>query len=49
VLPNTPMRVKRGKLILQLPGRYAGLSSDRLYGRLRQLGRLVGREVAIEA
>jgi exopolyphosphatase / guanosine-5'-triphosphate,3'-diphosphate pyrophosphatase len=48
VLPNTPMAVKRGRLILRLPGKYAGLASDRLLGRLRQLGRLVGREAAIE-
>jgi exopolyphosphatase/guanosine-5'-triphosphate,3'-diphosphate pyrophosphatase len=48
VLPNTPMRVKRGKLILHLPGKYAGLVSDRLANRLRQLGRLVGREAGIE-
>jgi exopolyphosphatase/guanosine-5'-triphosphate,3'-diphosphate pyrophosphatase len=48
VLPNTPMFVKRGKLTLHLPGKYAGLASDRLVGRLRQLGRLVGRDAAIE-
>jgi exopolyphosphatase / guanosine-5'-triphosphate,3'-diphosphate pyrophosphatase len=48
VLPNTPMQVKRGKLILHLPGKYAGLASDRLAGRLRQLGRLVGRDAMIE-
>jgi len=40
--------VKRGRLILRLPGKYAGLASDRLLGRLRQLGRLVGRDAAIE-
>jgi len=48
VLPKTPMQVKRGKLILNLPGKYAKLSSDRLAGRLRQLGRLVGREAVIQ-
>ena len=46
VLPKTPMYVKRGKLTLHLPGKYAGLASDRLAGRLRQLGRLIGRETA---
>jgi exopolyphosphatase/guanosine-5'-triphosphate,3'-diphosphate pyrophosphatase len=46
VLPNTPMAVKRGKLTLHLPGKYGGLASNRLAGRLRQLGRLVGRETA---
>jgi exopolyphosphatase/guanosine-5'-triphosphate,3'-diphosphate pyrophosphatase len=48
VLPKTPMQVKRGRLALRLPGRFASLASDRLYGRLRQLARLVGREPAIE-
>ncbi len=48
VLPKTPMQVKRGKLILTLPGRYARLGSERVFNRLRQLARLVGREPAIE-
>jgi exopolyphosphatase/guanosine-5'-triphosphate,3'-diphosphate pyrophosphatase len=47
VLPNTPMRVLRGKLALQLEGKYAALASDRLFNRLRQLARLIGREPAI--
>ena len=46
VLPNTPMQVKRGKLTLHLPGKFGGLASDRLAGRLRQLGRLIGRDTA---
>jgi exopolyphosphatase/guanosine-5'-triphosphate,3'-diphosphate pyrophosphatase len=48
VLPKTPMRVKRHKLVLTLPDKYARLASDRLYNRLRQCARLVGREPAIE-
>ncbi|HWE78102.1 MAG TPA: exopolyphosphatase [Pseudolabrys sp.] len=48
VLPHTAMRVKRGRLTLHLPGQFAGLASDRLAGRLRQLARLVGREPAFE-
>jgi exopolyphosphatase / guanosine-5'-triphosphate,3'-diphosphate pyrophosphatase len=48
VLSNTPMQVKRGRLVLQLPGRHARLSSERVFHRLRQLARLVGREAAIE-
>jgi len=48
VLPKLPMQVKRGKLVLRLPGPYAKLASDRLSSRLRQLARLVGREPAIE-
>jgi exopolyphosphatase/guanosine-5'-triphosphate,3'-diphosphate pyrophosphatase len=49
VLPKTPMQVKRGRLVLRLPGRLSKLSSDRLERRLGQLARLVGREPAIEA
>jgi exopolyphosphatase/guanosine-5'-triphosphate,3'-diphosphate pyrophosphatase len=49
VLPKTPLRVKQGKLSLSLPGRYSRLASDRLYSRLRQCARLVGREPVIEA
>ena len=48
VLPKTSMKVKRGKLILKLPGAYSELASDRLAGRLRQLARLIGREPSIE-
>jgi exopolyphosphatase/guanosine-5'-triphosphate,3'-diphosphate pyrophosphatase len=48
VLPYTPMKVKRGKLTLRLPGEFAGLASDRLAGRLRSLARLVGRDAAFE-
>src|SRR4029453_6888752 len=49
VLPRTPMQVKRGKLILKMPGSYRELASERLAGRLRQLGRLIGRGPIIEA
>jgi exopolyphosphatase/guanosine-5'-triphosphate,3'-diphosphate pyrophosphatase len=49
VLPKTPMQVKRGKLILKLPGRFARLEHERLFNRLRQLARLVGREPTIDA
>jgi exopolyphosphatase/guanosine-5'-triphosphate,3'-diphosphate pyrophosphatase len=48
VLPHTPMKVKRSRLTLHLPGKYAGLASDRLAGRLRSLARLVGREGTFE-
>ena len=48
VLPKTPMTVKRGRLVLTMPGRLGSLASDRLYNRLRQLARLVGREGVIE-
>jgi exopolyphosphatase/guanosine-5'-triphosphate,3'-diphosphate pyrophosphatase len=48
VLLKTPMAVNRKKLVLRLPGRYAKLRSDRLFSRVKQLARLVGREPAIE-
>ena len=44
VLPHTPLRVERGKLRLKLKGRYAALAGERLYVRVRQLARLIGRE-----
>ena len=49
VLPKTPMLVRRGKLVLRLPGKLSKLSSDRLFSRLRQLARLIGREPVIES
>jgi exopolyphosphatase/guanosine-5'-triphosphate,3'-diphosphate pyrophosphatase len=47
VLPKTPMRVRRGNLVLQLPGKYGQLKGDRLFNRLRQLARLIGRDPII--
>ena len=44
VLPDTPMVVERGKLKLTLAGKYRNLAGDRVFSRLRQLARLVGRE-----
>jgi exopolyphosphatase / guanosine-5'-triphosphate,3'-diphosphate pyrophosphatase len=44
VLPHTPLRVERGKLKLKLKGRHAALAGERLFARLRQLARLIGRE-----
>jgi exopolyphosphatase/guanosine-5'-triphosphate,3'-diphosphate pyrophosphatase len=48
VLPKSPMQVKRGKLVLKLRGRIARLESERLYSRVRQLARLIGRDPVIE-
>jgi len=47
VLPSTPLKVERGKLKLILRGRYATLAGERLFARLRQLARLIGREPVI--
>ena len=49
VLPNTPLRVERGRLLLRLKGEFAALSGDRVFSRLRQLARLIGREPAMLA
>jgi len=48
VLPRTPLRVDRGKLRLTLTGRCSALNGDRVFIRLRQLGRLIGREAIME-
>jgi exopolyphosphatase/guanosine-5'-triphosphate,3'-diphosphate pyrophosphatase len=47
VLAKTPMKVERGRLTLQLKGKYAALAGDRVFNRLRQLARLIGREPVI--
>jgi exopolyphosphatase/guanosine-5'-triphosphate,3'-diphosphate pyrophosphatase len=47
VLPRTPMLCTKSKLTLSLPQDLAALASDRLNNRLKQLGRLIGREVGI--
>jgi exopolyphosphatase / guanosine-5'-triphosphate,3'-diphosphate pyrophosphatase len=44
VLPRTPLICVRDKLILALPQALADLASERLQNRLKQLGRLIGRE-----
>jgi exopolyphosphatase / guanosine-5'-triphosphate,3'-diphosphate pyrophosphatase len=44
VLPRSPLRVVRNRLVLRLDGRHALLAGDRVTTRLRQLARLVGRE-----
>lgn len=47
VLPKTPMVVERGKLKLKLQGKFAGLAGERVFVRLRQMARLIGREALI--
>jgi len=48
VLPHTPLVVERGKLKLKLPGRFSALAGERLFARLRQLARLIGREPVMD-
>jgi exopolyphosphatase/guanosine-5'-triphosphate,3'-diphosphate pyrophosphatase len=48
VLPHTPMEVRHGKLVLRLRGKHGALAGERLFNRLRQVGRLIGREAVME-
>ncbi len=47
VLPRTPLVCVKAKVMLTLPADLADLASDRLYSRLKQLARLIGREPVI--
>jgi exopolyphosphatase / guanosine-5'-triphosphate,3'-diphosphate pyrophosphatase len=38
------MRVERGRLVLRLAGDLAPLAGERVFNRLKQLARLIGRE-----
>lgn len=44
VLPATPLRVERERLVLRMRGKHAALAGDRVFNRLRTLARLIGRE-----
>ena len=48
VLPMTPMMVERSKLVLRFRGTTAALAGERVFVRLRQLARLIGREPVME-
>ena len=47
VLPKTPLKVRRGKLTLHLPDRFAALNGERVNNRMRTLSRLIGREFEV--
>jgi exopolyphosphatase/guanosine-5'-triphosphate,3'-diphosphate pyrophosphatase len=49
VLPRSPLKVERHRLVLRLDGKYALLAGDRVATRLRHLARLVGREPMVIA
>ena len=49
VLPHTPLVVQRGKLKLKLHGKFSALAGERLFNRLQQLARLIGREPVMDA
>jgi exopolyphosphatase/guanosine-5'-triphosphate,3'-diphosphate pyrophosphatase len=48
VLPRSPLVVERGVLKLKLCGELAALAGGRLNNRVRQLGKLIGRQHQIE-
>jgi exopolyphosphatase/guanosine-5'-triphosphate,3'-diphosphate pyrophosphatase len=48
VLPRTPLRVERGRLVLRLENGLKALAGERVFVRLRQLARLIGREPVME-
>ncbi len=48
VLPKTPMVVERGRLILRFRNGLKDLAGERVFVRLRQLARLIGREPVME-
>jgi exopolyphosphatase/guanosine-5'-triphosphate,3'-diphosphate pyrophosphatase len=47
VLPNAPLKVEKGRLVLRLEGKHAALDGERLFNRVRQLGKLIGRDPSI--
>jgi exopolyphosphatase/guanosine-5'-triphosphate,3'-diphosphate pyrophosphatase len=47
VLLRTPLKVERHRLVLKLEGECAALAGERLFSRLKQLARLVGREPVV--
>jgi exopolyphosphatase/guanosine-5'-triphosphate,3'-diphosphate pyrophosphatase len=49
ILPRAPLRVERKRLVLDLAPKLASLAGERLFNRLRQLARLIGREPVIMA
>jgi exopolyphosphatase/guanosine-5'-triphosphate,3'-diphosphate pyrophosphatase len=49
VLPKTPMVVERGRLLLRFDNGFKELAGERVFVRLRQLARLIGREPVMEA
>jgi exopolyphosphatase/guanosine-5'-triphosphate,3'-diphosphate pyrophosphatase len=48
VLPKTPMRVERGRLVLRFENGLKDLAGERVFVRLRQLARLIGREPVMD-
>ena len=49
VLSRAPLLASGSRLLLQLPPELGPLANERLFNRLRQLARLVGRTPTIQA
>jgi exopolyphosphatase/guanosine-5'-triphosphate,3'-diphosphate pyrophosphatase len=49
VLPKTPMLVEKGRLVLRFENGLKALAGERVFVRLRQLARLIGREPIMDA
>src|ERR1700732_2027823 len=49
VLPKTPMLVERGRLVLRFENGLKDLAGERVFVRLRQPARLIGREPVMDA
>jgi exopolyphosphatase/guanosine-5'-triphosphate,3'-diphosphate pyrophosphatase len=49
VLPKAPLNVEKGKLVLRLEGKLSALEGERLFNRVRQLAKLIGRDPVIRA
>jgi exopolyphosphatase/guanosine-5'-triphosphate,3'-diphosphate pyrophosphatase len=47
VLERASLRVEKGKLVLRLEGDLKTLEGERLFNRVRQLGKLIGRDPVI--
>ena len=47
VLPRTPLVVRDGRIVLELPAEKAPLAGERLLNRLRQLTRLTSLEAQV--
>ena len=48
ILPKTPMVVERGRVVLRFRNGLRDLAGERVFVRLRQLARLIGREPVME-
>ena len=47
LLSKVPLKVEKHRLVLRLQGKFASLAGDRVFSRLKQLARLIGREPMI--